>query len=374
MGDWGCPCGTGFGAEVLRTVRAIPSSYLEYYYFRDQKLSKLRGEYISMKKFVLGVDGGNTKTQYCLYTAEGGFVDAMRAPTCSHEQMADGFVGCKRVMNKQIAEFLGRNKITPNDLAYSVFGLAGADFEWQKQRLTQILNEIGFVDLVVDNDGYLAIKAGSEDWTGVCNINGTGTVTVGINSKGDRLQVGGIGDISSDYGGGEQLARAAARAVYDSLYRCGEATALEGMIFGAFGIESPELYAQAILEILGNADNVLRINRMIGAADNAGDKVANGILRTMGGTLGMSAAGCLNALGFEKAATVVLAGSVWVKGDYSAMKLEFERVIKKHCPTLKTITLVTLDNEPAIGAVLWALEKAGRLDKAVHKKVISNAI
>jgi len=35
---------SGFGAELLKTVEAIPSGYLEYYYFRDEKFAKLKAE------------------------------------------------------------------------------------------------------------------------------------------------------------------------------------------------------------------------------------------------------------------------------------------------------------------------------------------
>lgn len=37
----------GFSAEVLATVGAIPSTYLEYYYFRQSKLEKLKSETLS---------------------------------------------------------------------------------------------------------------------------------------------------------------------------------------------------------------------------------------------------------------------------------------------------------------------------------------
>jgi len=38
---------TGFGIELLKTVKAIPSSYLEYYYFKHEKLASLKAESLS---------------------------------------------------------------------------------------------------------------------------------------------------------------------------------------------------------------------------------------------------------------------------------------------------------------------------------------
>ncbi|MDR3318572.1 MAG: 6-phospho-beta-glucosidase [Clostridiales bacterium] len=37
----------GFDREILQAVRGIPSTYLEYYYFRSEKLKKLQGERLS---------------------------------------------------------------------------------------------------------------------------------------------------------------------------------------------------------------------------------------------------------------------------------------------------------------------------------------
>ena len=58
-------------------------------------------------RYVLGVDGGNTKTDYLLYDVEGNFVDGIRSGTCSHEGLKDGFEGAYRVMNEKITELLG---------------------------------------------------------------------------------------------------------------------------------------------------------------------------------------------------------------------------------------------------------------------------
>ena len=38
-----------------------------------------------MKKFIIGVDGGNTKTDYLLYDTEGNFIDGVSSGTCSRE-------------------------------------------------------------------------------------------------------------------------------------------------------------------------------------------------------------------------------------------------------------------------------------------------
>lgn len=38
------------------------------------------------KQYVIGVDGGNTKTDYFLFDIEGKLVSHLRGATCSHEK------------------------------------------------------------------------------------------------------------------------------------------------------------------------------------------------------------------------------------------------------------------------------------------------
>ena len=45
------------------------------------------------KKYIIGVDGGNTKTDYLLFDTEGNFIDGLRSGTCSHEGLKDSFDG-----------------------------------------------------------------------------------------------------------------------------------------------------------------------------------------------------------------------------------------------------------------------------------------
>ena len=82
-------------------------------------------------KYILGVDGGNTKTDYYLFDTEGNFVDMYRDGTCSHEGLRDGFDGTYRVMKEVFDKFLPKHNLTPSDIVASCFGLAGDDHPYQ---------------------------------------------------------------------------------------------------------------------------------------------------------------------------------------------------------------------------------------------------
>ena len=176
-----------------------------------------------MSKYIIGVDGGNTKTDYLLFDVNGNFIDGMRCGTCSHEAPKIGsFEGAYVEMNEKITEILSRNKLTINDVVSGAFGLAGVDAPFQKKALEEAVEKIGFTKYAVVNDGFLGIKAASKTGTGVCSINGTGTVNVGIDEDGNWMQVGGIGYVAGDEAGGSFLARAAVRIAFDECFRFGK--------------------------------------------------------------------------------------------------------------------------------------------------------
>ena len=93
-------------------------------------------------KYILGIDGGNTKTDYLLYDVEGNFIDGKRSGTCSHEGLKDGFDGAYRVMNEEITKLLQRNNLTVEDIEASAMGLAGIDCKYQKEKIEEVVRKI----------------------------------------------------------------------------------------------------------------------------------------------------------------------------------------------------------------------------------------
>ncbi|MDE5896351.1 MAG: hypothetical protein K2H43_00895, partial [Clostridia bacterium] len=230
------------------------------------------------KRYLIGVDGGNTKTLYFLHDCEGNYIDHVAAGTCSHEALPDSYAGTERELGLRLGELLSRNRIGAEAVEFAVFGLAGADFAHQKRELSAIVERLGFRRFLVENDGYLGLKAGSLSGAGICNINGTGTVTVGINERGERLQIGGLGGISSDKAGAEYIAGRGMAAVYDAIYRCGKETLLRGMFFREFGVSDEADFSLRAGNALHSKEGVFKINKMMEEAERRGDECVIGLL------------------------------------------------------------------------------------------------
>ncbi|NOV01579.1 N-acetylglucosamine kinase [Paenibacillus sp. LMG 31457] len=330
---------------------------------------------MKVPNYIIGVDGGNSKTDYFLFDIQGNFIDHINTGTCSHERFPDAYASAYRVMNENVQELLSRNGLKLEDVSAGAFGLAGADIPSQKENLRGVIERIGFTHYAMDNDSFLGVKAGSEKGFGICSINGSGASTGGISPSGMRLQVGGVGsELSGDEAGGFFLARKVLRAVYDAFYRMGPETGLTQPVMDVLQIPSKELFIEFALDgMLKRTLPTTRLVQILFAAGDAGDPVALQIIDNTAKQLACSTVGCLHNLDFEPGQEVdlILAGSVWVKVE-SPLLLEG---YKKHIASLTahSCNFILLQVPPAAGAILWALELAhGRpVDTATREKVIA---
>lgn len=305
--------------------------------------------------YILGVDGGNTKTDYFLFDTNANFIDFYRGGTCSHEGLKDSFEGSYRVMSQVISELLSRNNLKVSDIKASVFGLAGVDTPNQKKRLEEVVSRIGFTNFRVVNDSFLGIKAGTDKGVGVCSINGTGTSSGGIDDEGNYLQVGGIGAIVGDEAGGYHVSRQVVRAVFDEAYRFGKKTSLTPIVYNLLNV-SDKYYLMEKISDYYLSRKVDYTTLTIACFDeaNKGDEVAIEILTKMAENLARSAGGVVVNLKFKDPVQIVLAGSVWVKGSCPVLVNKFKEFINAFTKRECQINILTVP--PATGAIIWALE------------------
>lgn len=305
------------------------------------------------KKYLIGVDGGNTKTDYLLYDSQGNFIDGIRSGTCSHEALRDSFNGSYRVMKENFDLLFSRNNIDYSLVSGACFGLAGVDVPFQKEGLEDVVRKLGFKNFIVVNDGFLGIKAASKTGTGCCSINGTGTVNVGIDEDGKWMQVGGIGYVSGDEAGGSFLARRAIQAAYDNIFRYGEDTLITKSVFEMYQISDKSQFANAILS--KPLDSTFLIKSLFNHANN-NDKKAIQILEMAGQNMARSIAGVIKEINIKEPINIILAGSVWAKATDDHMINKFKNVVNELSKKKCDYVLLTLP--PVLGAIIWAYELA----------------
>lgn len=321
-----------------------------------------------MAKYLLGVDGGNSKTDYMLCREDGTFIDIMRRPSCSHEHMPTGYAGAQDVMQSHLNDLFAKNNIKVTDIASAAFGLAGADMPLQVDALSSCIRHLGFTKFTVANDGILGVKAVAE--SGVCAINGAGTVVVGIDLNGNVLQVGGIGPLSGDHAGGYHIARNGIAAVYSHLTRMGEYTAIIPEIMNIYSINNAADLHNLIGSNIRLSETATEIVRIIDNAALKGDRVASKILDKVGICCAEGVCGCIRNLSFEREVLVVKAGSIWHKLQYPGLVKNFTDTVRQN--TALATKFVMLDSPPVLGAIFWAKEQLhGPIDTKYRNEMLN---
>jgi N-acetylglucosamine kinase-like BadF-type ATPase len=188
-------------------------------------------------------------------------------------------------------------------------------------------------------------------------VNGTGSVTTGIDENGKILQVGGIGPATGDHAGGSLIASLAVGALYDYYYRCGADTVLVEKLMNLFQLSGPEKLYNFISERF-YAERSLdkEIITVLYNSANKGDEVSMEIVRGIAREQAKSVSGCIRNLSFSEAPEIVLAGSVWTKTYCPPLLSYFKECITHY--TGWQVEPFPLQVIPAAGAILWALELA----------------
>lgn len=310
------------------------------------------------EQYVLGIDGGGTKTDFFLFTGEGKFVAHHRGGCVNHEGLEDGFAGTERELDAGITALTDRIGIGRSQIGALVGGLAGCDVPSQFRTLDDMATRLGFTRRRIFNDSFLGIKAGIPCGYGVCVVNGTGTVAGGIDRHGDWRQVGGCGLFLGDEAGGGHMAGMVIRRVHDELFRLGQPTSMTPRLRDLLGNADADAFIEDVYARF-YSDSRLRVQtkEILGILfdeGNRGDAVALGLLRHTGEQMAHSAAGCIARLDFGPQVEIVLVGSVNLKATCPAMLDAFRETVERLSG--KSCRLIPLDVPPATGAVLWALE------------------
>lgn len=324
-----------------------------------------------MSEFVLGVDGGGTKTDYLLFDTGGNMIARLRGAGTNHEGMPGGMAELEERLSGILLPFLRENGLEPRDVAGAAFGMAGVDVPGQKAALEGIFHRMGFQNICVMNDSFIGIKAGSPKGYGVCVVNGTGNTIGGIDRAGRWLQVAGAGYVSGEDGGSGRLAKQALRAVYEELFCLGAPTAMTPLVLELLRISDPACYMEAVYaNYYAGTVKAKDILDILFLCANRGDEVAAGILKRVGGQIARCIAGCDRRLDFGDELDVILVGSVTLKAScpilLDTLKAEALRL------TGKKLNFIPLAVPVAAGAALWAIELAlGRpAGKDVRDRVI----
>ena len=312
-------------------------------------------------RVLLGVDGGNSKTDVALVAQDGRLLAALRGPTTSHQQVGlDPGADRLAALVNEAAARAGHTGRPVADVA--VYALAGADAAADHRRLARAFDAraIARQNHVV-NDAFAPLRAGTNRGWGITLICGSGINAAGIAPDGRRARLAALGPISGDWGGGGDLGLAALGAAVRARDGRGPRTTLETAVPAAFGLERPIDLTWAIEVGRIEQARLRELSPVVFRAAQAGDAVATSIIDRQADELVVMAGAIIRRLGLtRRAPDVVLAGGVLAAND-----ARFEgRITNGIVAIAPGASVRRSDALPVLGAALLALDRLdGRAER-----------
>ena len=305
--------------------------------------------------FILGVDGGGTKTDAMIVTLDGEIAGFGTAGTSNWEMV--GVEQTRQAVGTAMRAALSEARIKKEEISAAALGLAGLDWPSDEKRLAELVPVLELPkDTILVNDAYLALRAGTPQSYGVAVISGTGTATVGRNQYGQSFRTFAVGSDYCDFGSSAGIMKDAVRAVACAYIGRGPTTSLRESVLAYTGFADEVSLFEAMTR---QNFKIIPDARLVFAAAEAGDQVAQDILQNAGENLAETAAAIATRLGMQtEAFDLVLAGGVF-NAKYPLLLNTLTTRAKKLLPKANPVKLSV---KPVIGAALLALEQRGWLN------------
>lgn len=303
-------------------------------------------------KYVLGIDGGNTKT-LALVAREDGVILGKGRAGCGDIYGATSAAAAIAEIEGAVEAALREAGIHSEELNAGAFSLAGADWPEDFKLLEDAMSARGYGQrILVVNDALGALRAGSPDGTGVAVACGTGAA-VGARGPDGRTW---HSSFWQQVQGAEELGESALRAIYRAELGIDPPTALTELILNAFAARSVEEVLHHMTKRDAPQDEKARhlVRPLFGAAQ-AGDATARHIVTSHGEALGDYAIVAARKVGLlETPFTLVLTGGV-LRHPLPLLRDALIERVREVAPGVRPIPSRF---EPVAGAVLLALDLA----------------
>ena len=305
--------------------------------------------------WVLGVDGGNTKTLALVGRLDGAIVGVGRSGTSdiyARSTPEEAVAEVEQAVNVAL-QMAG---VRAEELVAGAFSMAGADWPEDYALLESAFTHRGLGRrIVVVNDGLGALRAGSPEGIGVVVACGTGTATAARSADGRAWHSSWWQDVE----GAHQLGLKALSAVYRAELGIDPPTSLREALLKYFEKEEVVEVLYEFYKRTGprpSDGKVSGLARVLLDEAESGDPVAGRIAQEHGAALGDYALAAARQVGIEGTPfDLVLAGGV----IRHRSRLIPEALIARVHATSPEARPIYSRFEPAVGALFLALEAAG---------------
>lgn len=301
-------------------------------------------------KFVLGVDGGNTKTLALVARQDGVILGTGRAG-CGDIYGTPSSAAALAEIARAVDSALTQAGIPASQLHAGVFSLAGADWPEDFRMLEEAMGGRGYGQKIsVVNDAMGALRAGSPGGTGVVVACGTGAA-VGARSPDGRSWHSSFWQQTQ---GAAELGQRALRAVYRAELGIDPPTLLTERLLAVFSVRHvEEILHQLTGRNLPRPEQRRQLVRTLFDAADSGDPAACQIVISHGKALGDYAIVAARKVGLlEQPFDLVLTGGV-LRHPSPLLRGALVERVREAAPGGRAIHSRF---EPVAGAVFLALD------------------
>lgn len=312
---------------------------------------------------LIGVDVGGTKTTAFAVDLQGRVLARVQAGAGNWEGI--GLAAAAQLYATIIADLLCHANAHPDDVGAVAWGLAGLDWPSDEARLRPLLAPLTPRAMVIMvNDAFLPLRAGSHDAFGVGVIAGTGSTVAGVAVDGRRYRTFGLGSDWADFDGAQSLTTAAMRIAAEAHYGRRAPTLLTALLCDWGGVPDIPSLAEGLSRGTIVRDPATFAPQVTQAA-TAGDAAAATIVQSAAQLLAANAGAVARQLDLTmQRHTVVIAG-----GAAPALFDSFGQALQHISPRAKPVLLAC---EPVVGAVLLACDAVQPRSAALVRHALTN--
>lgn len=307
---------------------------------------------------IVAVDGGNSKTDLLLLSADGTVLSSVRGPGSSPHQL--GLGGAIHVVDELVDQAwlaAGLSARNGSKAACAAVFMAGADLPVEEVALAEAVTAQGWAEMNhVANDVFALLWAATGSGVGVAVTVGAGVNCVGASPSGRRAWFPALGDITGDWGGGPDIGMAALGAGVRSEDGRGAPTQLAQAVAAYFDRATALEVAVAIHQGALNAARLVELPPLVVAAAEAGDAAALSIMWRQGAEVTRLAVAALHQLAMHDATVKVVLGGSVLASSRSILLDDIAAGIRAEAPKAETSLCTT---RPVVGAALAGLSLAG---------------
>ncbi|WP_042142504.1 N-acetylglucosamine kinase [Paucisalibacillus sp. EB02] len=310
--------------------------------------------------YVIGIDGGGTKTQVVLADKAGNVLTNKRYestnPNAVPRETLNGIF-------KQIFQDIEREVPDSLKQVTSVFaGIAGAGTKKSALHIAEIMTPYFLPEtkIKVVPDSVNALYSGTFGKPGIVQISGTGSITFGVNRNQEQGRVGGWGYLLGDEGSGFDVGKKGIQSALQFVDGRGPNTVLLDMLFELYNVRTGRELIDKIYHSDSPRLEISRLSKLVFEAVEKKDAVSVNILRKVAEEISQSII-TLDQKLFkeEEKVEVILCGGLFSNSNILSALLQDALIDYP-----KRMSLVTPELPPVFGSLIGAYLEIGSCVKA----------